>query len=101
MRLLYNSIPAEFRGAYGLAESVERLFEVRGDVTVLIGKFTMLPLVKIFMSFWFGHVQPVCRCGCIFWSKMLIRGGSVLRQRRSHQVQREDHEHRAATFAHT
>jgi hypothetical protein len=28
-------------------------FEVRGDVTVLIGKFTMLPLAKVFMSFWF------------------------------------------------
>jgi hypothetical protein len=28
-------------------------FEVRGDVAVLIGKFTMLPLAKVFMSFWF------------------------------------------------
>jgi hypothetical protein len=28
-------------------------FEVRGDVTVLFGKFTMLPLAKVFMSFWF------------------------------------------------
>lgn len=100
VRLLYDSTPAEFRSAYGLAESVERLgastkrsvfsalgettavgkvservvrlqrvipmvgnsfkpffighFEVRGDGTVLIGKFTMLPLVKVFMSFWFG-----------------------------------------------
>jgi hypothetical protein len=100
MYLLYDSTPAEFRSAYGIAESVERLsaatkrsvfsalgettavgrvsekgvrlqrvipmvgnsfkpffighFEVRGGVTVLIGKFTMLPLVKVFMSFWFG-----------------------------------------------
>jgi hypothetical protein len=99
-RLLYDSTPAEFRSAYGLAESVDRLsaatkqsvfsalgettavvkvwekvvrlqrviprvgnsfkpffigcFEVRGGVTVLIGKFTMSPLVKMFMSFWFG-----------------------------------------------
>jgi hypothetical protein len=98
--LLYDSTPTEFRSAYGLAESVERLsaatkrsvfsalaettavgkvsekvvrlqrvipmvgnsfkpffighFEVRGDVAVLIGKFTVLPLVKMFMSFWFG-----------------------------------------------
>jgi hypothetical protein len=97
--LLYDSTPAEFLSAYGLAESVDRLsaatkrsvfsalaettavgkvsekivrlqrvipmvrnsfkpffighFEVRGDVTVLIGKFTMLPLAKVFMSFWF------------------------------------------------
>jgi hypothetical protein len=100
MHFLYDSTPAEFRSAYGIAESVERLsaatkrsvfsalgettavgkvsekvvrlqrvipmvgnsfkpffighFEVRGEVTVLIGKFTMLPLVKVFMSFWFG-----------------------------------------------
>jgi hypothetical protein len=100
MRLLYDSTFAEFRSAYGIAESVERLsaatkrsvfsalgettavgkvservvrlqrvipmvgnsfkpffighFEVRGGGTVLIGQFTMLPLVKVFMSFWFG-----------------------------------------------
>ena len=88
MRFLYDSTPAEFRSAYRIAESVERLstatkrsvfsalgettavgkvsekvvrlqrvipmvgnsfkpffighFEVRGEVTVLIGKFTML-----------------------------------------------------------
>ena len=100
MHFLYDSTPAEFRSAYGIAESVERLgaatkrsvfsalgettavgkvsekvvrlqrvipmvgnsfklffighFEVRGEVTVLIGKFAMLPLVKVFMSFWFG-----------------------------------------------
>jgi hypothetical protein len=100
MHLLYDSTPAEFRSAYGIVESVERLsaatkrsvfsalgettavgkvsekvvrlqrvipmvgnsfkpffighFEVRGEVTVLIEKFTMLPLVKVFMSFWFG-----------------------------------------------
>ncbi len=100
MRLLYDSTPAEFRSAYRIAESVERLsaatkrsvfsalgettavgkvsekvvrlqrvipmvgnsfkpffighFEVRGEETVLIGQFTMLPLVKVFMSFWFG-----------------------------------------------
>jgi hypothetical protein len=102
VRLLFDSTPAEFRSAYGLAESVERLsaatkrsvfsalgettavgkvsekavrlqrvipmvgnsfkpffighFEVRSDVTVLSGKFTMLPLVKVFMSFWFGMI---------------------------------------------
>ena len=100
VRLLYGSTPAEFRSAYGLAESIERLsaeskrsvfsaltettavgkvsekvvrlqrvipmisnsfkpffmghFEVRGEVTLLIGKFTMLPFVKVFMSFWLG-----------------------------------------------
>ena len=100
MRFLYDSTPAEFRSAYRVAESVERLsaatkrsvfsalgettavgkvsekvvrlqrvipmvgnsfkpffighFEVRGEETVLIGKFTMLPLVKVFMSFWLG-----------------------------------------------
>lgn len=112
-RLLYDSTPAEFRSAYGLAESVERLraeskrsvfsalaettavgkvsekvvrlqrvipmvgnsfksffighFQIRGDVTVLIGKFTMLPLVKIFMSFWFGM------CG-LFAGAVLLGG---------------------------
>jgi len=29
-------------------------FEVRDGVTVLVGKFTMLPLAKAFMSVWFG-----------------------------------------------
>ncbi len=29
-------------------------FELRGGVTVLTGRFTLLPLVKAFMSFWFG-----------------------------------------------
>jgi hypothetical protein len=113
MRLLYDSTPAEFLSAYGLAESVERLraatkrsvfsalaettavgkvsekivrlqrvipmvgnsfkpffighFEVRGDVTVLIGKFTMLPLAKVFMSFWFGM------CG-LFAGAVLLGG---------------------------
>ena len=113
MRLLYDSTPAEFRSAYGLAESVERLgaatkrsafsalaettavgkvsekvvrlqrvipmvgnsfkpffighFEVSGDATVLIGKFTMLPLVKVFMSFWFGM------CG-LFAGAVLLGG---------------------------
>ncbi len=42
-------------------------FEVRGDVTVLIGKFTMLPLVKVFMSFWFGM------CG-LFAGAVLLGG---------------------------
>lgn len=111
--LLYESTPAEFLSAYGLAESVERLraatkrsvfsalaettavgkvsekivrlqrvipmvgnsfkpffighFEVRGDVTVLIGKFTMLPLAKVFMSFWFGM------CG-LFAGAVLLGG---------------------------
>jgi hypothetical protein len=112
-RLLYDATPAEFRSAYGLAESIERLsaatkrsvlsslgettaagkvservvrlqrvipmvrnsfkpffigyFEVRGEVTVLIGKFTILPLVKVFMSFWFGM------CG-LFAGAMLLGG---------------------------
>jgi len=42
-------------------------FEVRGDVTVLIGKFTMLPLAKVFMSFWFGM------CG-LFAGAVLVGG---------------------------
>jgi hypothetical protein len=113
MRLLYDSTPTEFRSAYGLAESVERLsaatkrsvfsalgettavgkvsekvvrlqrvipmvgnsfkpffighFEVHGEVTMLIGKFTMLPLVKVFMSFWFG----MC---CMFAGAVLLGG---------------------------
>ena len=113
VRLLYDSTPAEFRSAYGLAESVERLgastkrsvfsalgettavgkvsekvvrlqrvipmvgnsfkpffigrFEVRGDGTVLIGKFTILPLVKVFMSFWFGMLG-------LFVGAELLRG---------------------------
>jgi hypothetical protein len=113
MRLLYDSTPAEFRSAYRIAESVERLsaatkrsvfsalgettavgkvsekvvrlqrvipmvgnsfkpffighFEVRGEETVLIGQFTMLPLVKVFMSFWFGM------CG-LFAGAMLLGG---------------------------
>jgi hypothetical protein len=113
VHLIYGSTPAEFRSAYGLAESVERLsaeskrsvfsalaettavgkvservvrlqrvipmvgnsfkpffighFEVRGDVTMLIGKFTMLPLVKVFMSFWFGM------CG-LFAGAVLVGG---------------------------
>jgi hypothetical protein len=100
MGFLYDSTPAEFRSAYRIAESVERLsaatkrsvfsalgettavgkvsekvvrlqrvipmvgnsfkpffighFEVRGEETMLIERFTMLPLVKVFMSFWFG-----------------------------------------------
>lgn len=29
-------------------------FEARDGAAVLVGKFTMLPLVKVFMSFWFG-----------------------------------------------
>jgi hypothetical protein len=112
-RLLYDSTPAEFRSAYGLAESLERLsaatkwhvfsalaettavgkvsekvvrlqraipmvgnsfkpffvghFEVCGEVTVLIGKFTMLPLVKVFMTFWFGM------CG-LFAGTVLLGG---------------------------
>jgi hypothetical protein len=114
VRLLFDSTPAEFHSAYGLAESVARLsaatkrsafsalgetaavgkvsekvvrlqrvipmmgnsfkpffighFEVRGEVAVLIGKFTMLPLVKVFMSFWFGMV--------ILFSGVMLLGGS-------------------------
>jgi hypothetical protein len=113
VRLLYDSTPAEFRSAYRIAESVERLsaatkrsvfsalgettavgkvsekvvrlqrvipmvgnsfkpffighFEVRGEETVLIGQFTMLPLVKVFMSFWFGM------CG-LFAGAVLLGG---------------------------
>jgi hypothetical protein len=111
--LLYDSTPTEFRSAYGLAESVERLsaatkrsvfsalaettavgkvsakvvrlqrvipmvgnsfkpffighFEVRGDVIVLSGEFTMLPFAKVFMSFWFGM------CG-LFAGAVLLGG---------------------------
>jgi hypothetical protein len=113
MGLLSDSTPAEFRSAYRIAESVERLsaatkrsvfsalgettavgkvsekvvrlqrvipmvgnsfkpffigrFEVRGEETVLIGQFTMLPLVKVFMSFWFGM------CG-LFAGAVLLGG---------------------------
>ncbi len=113
MRLLYDSTPAEFRSAYRIAESIERLsaatkrsvfsalgettavgkvsekvvrlqrvipmvgnsfkpffighFEVRGEETVLIGQFTMLPFVKVFMSFWFGM------CG-LFAGAVLLGG---------------------------
>ncbi len=100
LQQLYGSTLVEFRSAYGLAESVERLraatkrsvfssfgettavgkvsaekvrlqrvipmvgnsfkpffigrFEERGGVTVLTGAFTMLWIVKVFMTFWFG-----------------------------------------------
>src|ERR1039457_4901867 len=100
VRLLYQSTPAEFRSAYRLAESVERLraatkrsvfsalgetaavgtvsesgvrlqrvipmmsnsfrpffielFEVRDGATMLTGRFTVSPVVKIFMTIWFG-----------------------------------------------
>jgi hypothetical protein len=99
-RLLYESTPAEFRSAFGLAESVERLraatkrsvfsslgetaavgkvsehrvrlhrvipmvgnsfkpffvgrFEVRDGVTLLTGRFGLLTIVKVFMTFWLG-----------------------------------------------
>jgi hypothetical protein len=99
-RLLYESTPAEFRSAFGLAESVERLraatrrsvfsslsetaavgkvselrvrlqrvvpmvgnsfkpffigrFEIREGVTVLTGRFSLLTIVKVFMTFWLG-----------------------------------------------
>jgi len=42
-------------------------FEIRDDVTVLVGNFTMLPLVKVFMSFWFGM------CG-LFAGAVLLGG---------------------------
>jgi hypothetical protein len=42
-------------------------FEVRGEETVLIGKFTMLPLVKVFIGFWFGT------CG-LFAGAVLLGG---------------------------
>ncbi|MGB6310198.1 MAG: hypothetical protein WBF89_20635 [Steroidobacteraceae bacterium] len=42
-------------------------FELRGDGVVLIGKFTMVPLVKVFMSFWFGM------CG-LFAGEVLLSG---------------------------
>jgi hypothetical protein len=99
-RLLYESNSAEFRSAFGLAESVERLraatkrsifsslgetaavgkvseqrvrlqrvipmignsfkpffigrFEVRDGLTVLVGRFGLLTIVKVFMTFWLG-----------------------------------------------
>src|SRR3984893_14268492 len=99
-RLLYESTPAEFRSAFELEGSVERLraatkrsvfsslgetgavgkvseeevrlqrvipmvgnsfkpffigrFEVRDGVTVLTGRFGLLTIVKVFMTFWLG-----------------------------------------------
>jgi hypothetical protein len=99
-RLLYESTPAEFRSAFGLAEAVERLraatersvfsslgktaavgkvseqrvrlqrvipmvgnsfkpffigrFEIRDGVTMLVGRFSLLTIVKVFMTFWLG-----------------------------------------------
>jgi hypothetical protein len=100
VRFLYGSIPTEFKSAFGMQESVERLraatkrsafsalaqsaavgpvketkvrlqrvipmfqnsfkpfffgrFEVRSDGVYLSGRFSLLPLVKIFMTFWLG-----------------------------------------------
>jgi hypothetical protein len=102
-RLLYESTPVEFRSAFGLEESVERLraatkrsvfsalsetaavgkvseksvrlqrvipmvgnsfkpfflgqFESSNGQVLLVGRFTMLPIVKVFMTFWFGFVS--------------------------------------------
>jgi len=99
-QFLYGSTPAEFKSAFSLAESVERLraatkrssfsalaqsaavgpvketkvrlqrvipmfqnsfkpfffghFEARPDGVYLTGKFSLLPFVKIFMTFWLG-----------------------------------------------
>lgn len=99
-RLLYGSAPAEFKSAFGLQETVERLraatkrsafsalaqsaavgpvketkvrlqrvipmignsfkpfffgrFEARPDGIYLTGRFTLLPLVKVFMTIWLG-----------------------------------------------
>jgi hypothetical protein len=101
-RLLYESTPVEFRSAFGLEESMERLraatkrsvfsalseaaavgrvseesvrlqrvipmignsfkpfflghFQNNAGTVLLIGRFTMLPIVKMFMTFWFGIV---------------------------------------------
>lgn len=101
-RLLYDSTPAEFRSAFGLEESVERLrsatkrsvfsalsetaavgkvsdesvhlqrvipmvgnsfkpfflgrFQNSNGNVLLVGRFTMLPIVKVFMTFWLGIV---------------------------------------------
>jgi hypothetical protein len=100
--MLFESTPAEFRSAFDLAESVERLrlatkrsafasldetaavghvaehrvrlqrvipmvrnsfkpifvgrFERRGGGIVLTGRFSMSPVVKVVMTFWFGMV---------------------------------------------
>lgn len=101
-QLLYASTPAEFRSAFGIDESVERLraatkrsafcalsqtaavgkvsetsvrlqrvipmvgnsfkpfflgrFESREGKALLVGRFTMLPIIKLFMTFWFAMV---------------------------------------------
>jgi hypothetical protein len=101
---LYGSVPAEFKSAYGLTESVTRLkaatrrsafsvmgqqaaagpvsesrvrlqrvipmmgnsfkpffgrFEVRADAVYLTGRFTMLGLIKTFMTLWLGGVLAI------------------------------------------
>jgi hypothetical protein len=109
--LLYKSTPAEFRSAFGLAESVARLraatkrsafsslgetaavgkvseqrvrlqrvvpmvgnsfkpffigrFEIRDGVTVLAGRFGLLTIVKVFMTFWLG-MALVFAAGMLF-----------------------------------
>jgi hypothetical protein len=45
---------------------------VRGDETLLIGKFTMLPLVKVFMSFWFGMCGLFA--GAVLWGGFKPQG---------------------------
>ena len=119
--LLYGSAPVEFRSAYDLAESVERLraatkrsvFSAMGETTavgkvsegsvrlqrviplvgnsfkpffigrfdmhdgkvVLAGEFTMLLIVKVFMTFWLGVVAVFA--GAVLLGSFRPEGGSA------------------------
>jgi hypothetical protein len=122
-RLLYESTPAEFRSAFGLEESVERLraatkrsvfsalsepaavgkvsersvrlqraipmvgnsfkpfflgrFESTDGKVVLVGRFTMLPITKVFMTFWFGFVT-LTSAAFLFGANSTIRAPATL-----------------------
>jgi hypothetical protein len=122
-RLLYESTPAEFRSAFGLEESVERLraatkrsvfsalsetaavgkvseksvrlqrvipmvgnsfkpfflgqFQSNNGQVLLVGRFTMLPIVKLFMTFWFGFVT-LTSVGFLFGLNSTIPAPAVL-----------------------
>lgn len=118
-QFLYGSTPAEFKSAFGLQESVERLraatkrsafsalaqsaavgpvketkvrlqrvipmfqnsfkpsffgrFDVRPDGVYLSGRFSLLPLVKIFMTFWLGGTIVI---GVVFGAGAQSQGAS-------------------------
>jgi hypothetical protein len=122
-RLLYESTPAEFRSAFGIEESVERLraatkrsvfsalsqtaavgkvseksvrlqrvipmvgnsfkpfflgrFESREGKVLLVGRFTILPIIKVFMTFWFGMVT-LGSVGLLFGLTSTILAPAVL-----------------------